>query len=349
MDKRKLPSKAIETGVAMLAHEDMRGREQEILLDINSITGFKKEKEIWRSDYVGTGRVGAVHYQGMMGGRHVVLKIQGVKPVISEAYMIEQFQKQNRSKLIRPPLIFDYLPWSEEKQYEAFVMELVTGRRVVESGKILTKENIAEFFQIYREYKINCVTKPWLTLPNKEGLIDELLDRLIKMSEEVKPTSRLRDEGDKELVREAGEVLKKVYLNTELEFCHGHFSVEDLMYQGDQVVLFSNLFWKWKYPLYDLVFGYHWEMLTLARVEGITSETVEEQRKKWKDEMLKVAKEIDSENHEKLFTTALLERAVAGLMIDTHAYLDETKPITRYLVEQQRQEVKDLSAVLDRG
>ncbi len=338
----KPPSKAIQTGVAMLAHEDMREREESILLDISELTKFLPEEVIWRSDYLGTGRVGAVHYRGRLDGKEVVLKIQGVRPDVSEAFMIEEFQKQNKSKLIRPPYVYQYLPWNEGKQYEAFLMESVRGKKVIESKKLLTAGEIESFIEIYKEYKRNCVSKPWLPKPADDDLAEELIQRVKKMMEEIKPNSPNRQAGDLDLAIAAANVLKKIWQNEELEFVHGHFSAEDLMWQGQEMILFSNLFWKWKYPFYDLVFAYHWLMYGLASVEGVTPEQIEDQRSLWLSEIRKTAQELNPEKGLVLVNGVLLERAIAGLLVDGHAYLDETKPITAHLITETRNQLVSL-------
>jgi len=344
MDK-PLPSKAIETGDALLSHEDMRDREESILADIKKQTGFTSQKVIWRSDYLGTGRVGAINYLGDYENKKVVLKVQGVKPEVSEWYMIEEFRKQNKSKLVRPPFIHRHLPWNEKEGYEAFLMEEVTGDKIIESGKILTEKEINNFMKVYKEYKENCVSQPWLPKPATDPN-DDMASRLKKMISEVKPNSPLRQPGDWDLAVSGYEILKKIWTDKPLQFLHGHFSAEDLMRQGDEIVVFSNLFWKWKSPFYDLVFGYHWVMYTLGRIKDITPEQIEEQRRIWLAALTKTAEEINPQKGKIFLSAALLERAIAGLLIDGHAYLDENDPITKHLIEKTRQQLISLTQEL---
>ena len=122
-----------------------------------------------------------------------------------------------------------------------------------------------------------------------------------------------------------------MYHGVQLEFVHGHFSVEDLIYQGDEVVLFSNLFWKWKYPFYDTVFGYHWFMYELGNVRGITPDQIEQQRELWLSQLPDLP----------LVKAALLERAIAGLIIDNFL-ADKNKPIVKYLVDSTRGQIRKL-------
>jgi hypothetical protein len=332
-------STAVDNQVSFLSGEDMSDREKIILGEITQKTGFILVKNIWRSNYYGSNQIGAVHYSGKYHGKKSVLKIQGVKPEVSEKFMITSFASQNHSQLIRPPEIFFSLPWQEAKHYEAFIMEEVIGDKVIQSGNLQTRENIAAFFNVYREYRQNCLDQPWLPKaekPNSEHEFKSIKDVAAK----IKPDSPFREKGDLELAEKAIKLLGKIYAKVDLEFIHGHFSCEDLIRQGDQVVLLSNLFWKWRYPFFDAIFAYHWYIYTLAQVEGITPDQIERQRQLWLSEIKKVTSERNIDEKEKLLKAALLERAVAGLLVDSLAYIDENNPVAKYLVDSTREQVR---------
>ena len=342
MDKN---NQAINLSSSFAKGADMSSKEKEILNDIVSKTKFKPEEVIWRSSYWGTNQIGAVHYRGKFGRRAAVLKIQGVKPEISEIYMIGKFEKQNRSKIIRPPKLFYTLPWSDGIGYEALIMEWVAGPKVLESKKLQTQENIKTFFKIYQEYRSNCLPeKPWLPRPEKSSL-DKVLQSLIKTSQKAYPNDQRRKSEDKELAQRAYDLLEKIYQKVPLEFIQGHFSVEDLIRQDDQVVLFSNLFWKWRFPFFDAVFGYHWFMFELCHVSGVTPLQIEAQREIWLSEILSLPWVKESQKRLILAKAALLERAVAGMIIDSFLS-DPTKPIATYLTESCRDQTRKLIAEL---
>lgn len=342
-----LKSQAVDLQKAFTSGSDMSSREAEVLEDIITKTGFSPKEVIWRSSYWGTGQIGAVHYLGEFESRPAVLKIQGVKPEISEIVMIEQFATQNRSKTIRPPKILSTLSWSDSAGYEALIMEHVTGKKVLESKQLQTIENIATFLKYYLEYRQNCLPKkPWLPKPEQPNW-GETVDKLIAISQKAYPDHPFRQVEDFELVRKAGQLLAGIYLRVPLEFVCGHFSVEDLIYQENQVVLFSNLFWKWKYPFYDAVFGYHWFMYELGNVEEITSDQVEQQRELWLSQLLDLPWVRESLQNLRLAKAALLERATAGLIIDSFL-VDKNRPIAKYLVDSTRGQVKKLVSELTR-
>lgn len=323
----------------------MSGREVEILDDIISKTGFSSREVIWRSSYWNTKQVGAVLYKGEYEGQPAVLKIQGVKPETSEIYMIEQFTAQNRSKIIRPPHLLFTIPWNDESQYEALITEFAQGKKVLKSQQLQSAENIATFLQMYQEYRANCLPlSPWLEKPDRFD-VKEAVTNYLKQSHKAYPTDPRRKESDDKLVIEATDTLEREYKNVPVEFLHGHFSVEDLIYQGDEVVLFSNLFWKWSYPYYDAVLGYHWFIYELNHVKGITPKQVEEQRKLWLNALFNLPQVKGSEANIRLMKASLLERAVAGVILDSFL-VDKDNPIAEYLTESSREQVRSFLEVL---
>ena len=129
---------------------------------------------------------------------------------------------------------------------------------------------------------------------------------------------------------------------------HGHFSCNDLKYErlgSKSAVLFSNLFWKWRFPYFDSVFAYHWFIYELNHVDGITPEKVEEQRQMWIDEIFKVTGADRSDEIKLLVQAAFLERAVAGVIVDSFL-VDPKKPIAKYLIDSTRSEMNRLMLLL---
>lgn len=343
MPAKKDHFQAIDTSQDMQS-VDIRHREDAILNEVIELThgDFNPTELLWRSDYFGTGKLGAFHYQGIYKGKAAVLKIQGAKPQFSEQWMIEQVNKHNKSKIIRPPHIFYVIPWSDERGYEALLLEFVSGEKVIPSKTLLTQSQIHEFIQIYQEYRQNMVGEPWL--PKPEWNVQEQFAKFQVVAREIKPNSPFRKLDDSKLIEDAIALLTKVWSGIELEFQHGHFSAEDLIKQGDEVILFSNLFWKWKPPFSDAVFAYHWIMYSLAEVKDITERDIDEQRSMWLRELSQLA---ETETEQKLLHAALLERAVAGLLIDAFAYIDERNSLAGYMVETTREEVERLMKEID--
>lgn len=337
--KMKNKPQALDLNKAFEGGVDMSQREEETLSQIVGQTQFLPEKVIWRSSYWGTNQVGAVHYLGSFQGQPAVLKIQGVKPETSEIYIIGQFNSQNRSKIIRPPKIFYTIPWSDDAGFEAIIMEHVTGEQVLQSKKLQDKETLKKFFDLYTEYRENCLPqKPWLSKPLNPDPSGEV-EKTIAASLKAYSDHPFREEGDKELALGAAQILVKIYKDIDLEFVHGHISTYDLIYQGDQVVLFSNLFWKWKFPFADSLVAYHWSIYELEHVENITPEQVDEQRALWQETLFALPTVKESRENSELLKAALLERAISGLILDSFL-VNKDKPIAKYMTDSTREQVQ---------
>lgn len=318
---------------------DLLDREKEVLEDVSKRIGFIPKKIIDRSSWWGSKEIGAFRYEGEFEGKKAVLKIQGVRPATSEVYMISSFSKANKSKILRPPLLYSYLPWDEEKRYEALVLEFVDGKKIINNPtKAAELEN---FLNLREEYKKNCVVDPWIDKPNF-NLSEEIEINFQKWrtaSFKLYPTHPLRESEDGKLIDEAVELLIKNYQGVESEFQHGHFGAGDLLkISENEVVILSNLYWSWKPPFYDAVFGYNWFIYHLAELSNITPEIVEQQRNLWISKINSLAK---TDQDKKLLNLAFLERAAAGLNLDALS-VDLQKPIAEYLVEATRTQIKRL-------
>lgn len=103
-------------------------------------------------------------------------------------------------------------------------------------------------------------------------------------------------------------------------------------------MILSNLYWSWKPPFYDAIFGYHWFIYNLSSLEDITSEIVEQQKELWLSKILGThLKGVKL----KLINLAFLERAAAGLNLDALS-IDQESPIAKYLIEETRRNLKKL-------
>lgn len=329
-----------------LSDSDLDDREKEVLEDASKRLSFIPLKLIDRSNWWTSKEIGAFRYEGNYKGKRAVLKIQGVKPNTSEIYMIQAFSKANKSKILRPPVLYSYLPWDDGKRYEALVLEYVLGKRVVNSPT--NKDEIEEFFNLRKEYKKNCVVNPWIDKPDF-NLSEEVKINFAKWriaSFKLYPKHQFKRSEDKNLINTAVKILQEKYQGIEPEFQHGHFSAGDLYkVSRNEVIILSNLYWSWKSPFYDAIFGYYWFIYHLARLKNPTAKLVEEQRNFWLSKINSLAK---TQKDKKLLNLALLERAAAGLNLDALS-VGFNSPIAKYLVESTRENVKELIELCSSG
>jgi hypothetical protein len=326
-----------------LQGSDLAQREQLVLKDACQKTGFKPDKITSRSNWWDSKEIGAFFVSGNYNRQNAILKIQGVRPTVSEVYMLQSFEKNNESKLIRPPKLYAFLSWDAEKRYEALILEPVQ-QRIVQTPT--TAEELDRFFLAYANYRQSCVNKPWLDRPT-ETITQRIIDNFAKWQQasfKLYPTHPFRKDKDKDLINKAIAILCKGYTKVNFQFQHGHFSEGDLYQEGGQIILLSNLYWGWKPPLYDAVFGQHWFIYHLAEFKGITPKKIEEQRELWLERIEALPAVRDNQ---RLYQLALLERAAAGLNLDALS-VGKEGPIAKYLVEKTRKQVKNLILVLEK-
>ncbi|MFA6603056.1 MAG: hypothetical protein WCT01_04630 [Candidatus Shapirobacteria bacterium] len=309
MPKKRPETKtsAINTSADYFLAIDLRPREFEILGQLATM-GFVGQDIIFRSPYA-HGGVGAFHVKGRFRDRPAVVKVQGVKPLISEVKMIKSFAAQNRSSLIRPPQVYFHTPWNHSRAYELIFMESVEGDFIVKEGELASPSSVSRFFELYRDYKKNCLTRPWLSPASS----DSFTQRHTQWDQMLQAHSRrgLVEVSDLNLIRRASTILLARYSRTPSEFQQRHLSVNDFKTDTHaKVVIFSNLFWQYTQPLFDLTFAYSWYLLTIAH---FSISEITRQHSLWQSEMLKVAKELGRVED---YHFALLERSVAQLGLD---------------------------------
>ncbi|HLL61230.1 MAG TPA: hypothetical protein VK338_05915, partial [Candidatus Nitrosocosmicus sp.] len=138
------------------------------------------------------------------------------------------------------------------------------------------------------------------------------------------------------------DILDKEFHLGNFKFMHGHFWYGDMiMPSKKEVVLFSNLLWSWRYPFYDITFSYHWHMLGMEHVENLTEDLMKKEREKWWNRYFNLANVKNNKSNQRLIKIALLERALAGILVDKF-HLDFSKPQSEIVIRDRMKEVKKL-------
>lgn len=314
---------------------DLSKRINPILEFIKQNTEFTINKCIQKSAWWNSSHIGAMHYSGTYKNQPAILKIQGAKPTTSEAAMISAFNKQNTSQKIRAPHVLLTLPWNEKLKFEAFIMEDVAHEKIIHLPTNQTE--ITEFFDLYQDYRNNCLKKPWLEKPSislSEQTIKNF-SKWKKISKELHPNHPLKQKEDTNLLEKGTTFLSEKLSTVNWEFQHGHFSARDLHKVGKEIVILSNLYWSWRMPFYDAVFAFHWYQYDLANSADISLEVVLEQRNLWKRHIEKTIPQNNKER--KLLQLAFLERGLAGLNLDG---LLEPSDKSKALMEITREELE---------
>ncbi len=317
---------------------DLRERETQLLKDIEESLGFHPTELLSRSQWWGSEVIGAFMYAGIYNGQDAVVKVQGMKPQTSEITMLEGFAA-NQSAVVRPPRLLAAKPWDDQRRYEALVIERLTGPKLI--SRPTNAGEVREFFAMYSDYRQHCRNHPWLTEPKQSlpAMIVRNLDGWQNASHKLYPNHPYRQPGDKSIIQKAAGLLQKGYGDVKPEFQHKHISSDDVFKVGEQYVLTSNFMWGWGAPYNDAVFAYHWFPYIIGNhVDGLASEDIHSQKDIWLNQIHQLPQ---SDSDEKMLTLALLERQLAGLVIDSLTIPLE-KPLAKFLVDSTRQEVEEL-------
>lgn len=315
---------------------NLQNKIEPILASIVRQSGFHVDKLLQQSAWWVSTAIGAMHYAGTFQDQPAILKIQGVKPNFSEADNILAFTRQNKSSLIRPPKVYWSAPWNDKLKFEALIYESLEQEKLV--GLPATQAQINEFFSVYQDYRLNCLKQPWLDQPSI-SLADGVARAFAQWSsirQELFPRHPLIEPGDEELIERAVKTLTKEYQAVEWQWQHGHFSARDIFPKDEQYILLSNLYWSWRLPYYDAVFGFHWYQFDLA----VKPETAIEQlghHRQWWNEAIQATISPQTPQEKRLLELAFLERAAAGLNLD--GLLNPT-PVSRWLIQTLRQEIQ---------
>jgi hypothetical protein len=325
-------------GASFRGGSDLQEREPAILTTVEQNLGFHPAELMGRSSWWGSEAVGAFMYAGRFNDQDAVLKVQGIKPETSEIDMLRSFAAQ-QSALVRPPRLLAAKSWNEKDRYEALIIEKVSGPKLISRPTIASE--VREFFRMFRNYRENCRNKPWVLKPD-QSLSDTVAQNFAdwrNASQKLYPDHPYRLAGDSELIDQGIELLQAGYQSVEPEFQHKHISTDDVFKVGDQYVLTSNLMWGWGAPFGDAVFAYHWYPNIIGNhVDGLSSDDIDAQKQIWLDEIWRLPKSGDEKS---MLRLALLERAMAGLIIDSLTIPPE-KPLARYIVESIRSETQQL-------
>ncbi len=292
---------------------------------------FTPSQDIRKSHWWNRPKVGAVtikgHWQNQQKKLPALLKIQGSEPDTTEAQMIEQFNQQNQSQIIRAPQVYYAKPWSQTNGYAATVLEYLP------CGEI----SVTKFFKLLTEYRQNCLQKPWLKKPtswNYQTTFQKWLDT----TQENRKKDLLVKKLDYQLAQTGIKVLTKKVKARDLKFMHAHLDFKNFKpvttEQKVEFVVTSNLYWSWHNPDYDLIFGYHWHLLEVGEKPGLTIDQLKSVQKTWLEKMSALAQSAKS------LQLARLERALPALLIDRHLIQNQANwPV---VVKFWRTELKQL-------
>lgn len=291
---------------------DLSLKKSEIFQSLQKIPHLKfNKKSIWESRYWGKG-VGAFQIEGSYRTKNnqllpVIIKIQGSKPLISEAKILEKLNLIKTKNLKFPKVIF-YQPWDNSLQYEIVIFEKITADFIITPHQLANKDQVEKFFYGYQIYKkFSKKITPFIKKPKEKiNFLKQFLKwRQIRLENKLKFLITSKED---EFFLGIAKKLNRVFKKTPPVFQHCHLSVYDIKRRGNNFYLFSNLFWGYRWPYYDATFGFMWYILGIASYE---KEEISNQIRIWEKSILRLNKnEMDK------ISLALIERYLAALNLD---------------------------------
>ncbi|HUT22398.1 MAG TPA: hypothetical protein VMX18_03265 [Candidatus Bipolaricaulota bacterium] len=296
-------------------------REEEVLAEVLAKTGFELEKEIFRGVIYQKNKVGSLIYKGEYQGKPAVLKLQGLKPEVDEAKILEKFSEQNGSQKVRLPELFAYEFFDEKKGYGYLITEYIDALKIFEMP-FANDEEMNDFAEFYQEYRTSALTKPWLE-PENLDVVKFSLDRAENWQKISESVGRLKKEDYEpyleKYLEKYLEIVKKHFADFAMVFSHGHLTADDVykMPSGQYVIL-SNLFWSYRPQWYDLAFNI-WACLLHIRDVGYTFEEMIEYVNKWLDVYRQIPVVKLDPDFDKKIHLLLLERTMGSILVDLGA------------------------------
>jgi hypothetical protein len=127
---------------------DFLDLKEKALKEIIAKTNFTPEKEIFRGQIYNKDKVGSLIYKGAWKNQPAVLKIQGLKPEVDEINIINKFNRQNKSAIIRSPKLYGGLKWNKKDGYGYLILEYVDASKIYQPP-FASQEQIKDFCALY--------------------------------------------------------------------------------------------------------------------------------------------------------------------------------------------------------
>lgn len=296
-------------------YTNLAGQEKKVLEEIITKTNFQPEKEIFRGQIYDKDKVGSLIYRGTWQDREAVLKIQLLQLEHDEIDVINSFNSQNESTMIRLPKLHDSSRWNQKDAYGYIISEYIDAPRIYQPP-FASQEQIKNFCTLYQEYKTKCLREPLLTQEASEQ--SSLLFTAQRVSHWAKIAESKGHLADPEIqnverfLSLAGRYLPSI----KMEFMHAHFTYDDIFkLSAKEYVLMSNLFWSYRPEFFDTTF-HLWAGIKSLRDQNVKVEHVIEYIQNWLNEYKKVPIIMQDDDFETKFNLMMAERCIGALLVD---------------------------------
>ena len=305
-------------------------------------SGFKAEKEIYRSYYYSATRIRNVIYSGIYKGNPAVIKIYDDPRMTCEPRALATFHKTNKSKILTAPKLYKQKVMSGNSGW--FIAEMIPDG-FKKFSTPLEKSERAEFIELFKEYRSNFSKLPTRRLYLPENLTPgnyhiyrigrwlELASNKENTFGTGKSNPNLIDAGFMKDLESSFSLIRKEFKNRRMVWCHGLFNPNEIFTDKDRT----------KYYLIDFahvgLFPEGYELALMAWADHLMiAKKWNEPFDKWKTgayewmgELENLAGEMKFRNPKKLIRASLVERLIGTILADIGAsdrpYLEKKKGI----------------------
>lgn len=301
-------------------------------------TGFVLDKEIRQGLYYSPKNIRNLILSGLYKNKPAVLKIYDDPRLSDEPTSLNEFNKRNKSKILKAPEVYNYEIISAKKGW--FIMEKLPkgSKEFIRPIKQIDRKEIA---RLYLEYRKNFPNKPTRLLTLSENLLAHQfhifrINRWLQLCNDKETERNLSGEkiilNPKEFIPrfEKGiDLIYREFKKREMIWCHGHFNPAELFKVPNQNVYYLIDFGHTKiYPEgYEFAFiiWSDWIMHADYRMDysrwkkGIDD---------WIKEFKPIASKLNLRGFQSLMRVSLAERCLGTILADicaTEGSVEEKK------------------------
>jgi len=292
--------------------------------------GFVIEEKIYQGEYYTADKIRNAVFSGVYQNKPAVLKIYDDPRLTDEPISLKSFNKQNKSKILKAPELYNYQIVSLQKGW--LIMEKLPEGKFFQPP--LNKSEKKEFLNVYLEYRQNFPTIPF----RKLALIENLpankfhlfrINRWLNLAnnreaEEVILKNNLPILIPKQFIprfKKGCQIIDQEFSERKKIWCHGHFKPKEIFKVKDK-----NLYYLIDFA-HSKMLPEGYELSFMIWADCLLGEDYRKEYSEWKKgigEWLAEFKRVNNDflkidNFSSLIKASLIERILGTILADVTA------------------------------
>lgn len=288
--------------------------------------GFEIDKIIYKGTYYSQDNFRNIIYAGKYQGKKAVLKYYDDPRLTDEPVSLKAFLKNNKSKLLKAPELYEYKILSPQRGWLIEEM-LPEGSKSFNSP--MSKDDRSKFLDLFIKYRSNFPEKPTRDLVIVEKLpasefynfrlnrwfeimTKKEVERQMKKGKAILDTDTFIP-----LYVEALHFVNEGFKGQKMIWCHGHFKPHELFKVPNKnqyyLIDFAHTSYRphgYEYGFIvwaDYLLGADWHQSYSQWKQGVLE---------WRDDLVPVAERFGLKNPAKAITVSIVERSLASILAD---------------------------------